>query len=334
MATQPHPGEPRAPDPQGDEGVLPAPGTRKARRLLLALALLQVVTTAVSLAYNLRAAGERHDQLALATGRSIFAQAVLTRRWNAQHGGVYVPVTAATQPNPYLDDPKRDLVSTDGQRLTKLNPAFMTRLISEVMQKEHGTQLHITSLRPIRPENAPDPWERSALESFERGAAERSGVLGRGEAALYRYMAPLRTEASCLPCHARQGYQVGDIRGGISVTIPYAPFARSLGSGNRVITAAHLLFLTVGLTVIAFLGRALVARIREVEESQRHIRTLEGLLPICAGCKKIRAPGGDPRDPAAWEPLEQYIEERTDASFTHGYCPECAKKYFGKYARP
>jgi hypothetical protein len=209
----------------------------------------------------------------------------------------------------------------------------MTRLISEVMQKEHGTQLHITSLRPIRPANAPDPWERGALESFERGAAERSAVLGSGEEALFRYMAPLTTEESCLPCHASQGYKVGDVRGGISVTIPYAPFARSLWSGSRVITAAHLLFLTVGLTVIAFLGRTLMARIREVQESQRHIRTLEGLLPICAGCKKIRAKGADPGEQASWEPVEQYISDRTDAEFTHGYCPACAQKYFGKYAR-
>jgi len=49
---------------------------------------------------------------------------------NALHGGVYVPVTESTQPNPYLEDPLRDVVTTDGLKLTKLNPAYMTRLIS------------------------------------------------------------------------------------------------------------------------------------------------------------------------------------------------------------
>jgi hypothetical protein len=51
--------------------------------------------------------------------------------------------------------------------------------------------------------------------------------------------------------------------------------------------------------------------------------TLRGLLPICAKCKKIREPNGDPRDPKAWTYLEKYISAHSDAEFTHGYCPEC-----------
>jgi hypothetical protein len=49
---------------------------------------------------------------------------ILYRRWNAMHGGVYVPVTKETQPNPYLYDiPERDITTPSGKRLTLMNPA-------------------------------------------------------------------------------------------------------------------------------------------------------------------------------------------------------------------
>jgi hypothetical protein len=52
-------------------------------------------------------------------------------------------------------------------------------------------------------------------------------------------------------------------------------------------------------------------------------QTLRGVVPICARCKRIRASGGRPDDPAAWKPIEAYISERADVGFTHGYCPSC-----------
>lgn len=54
---------------------------------------------------------------------------------------------------------------------------------------------------------------------------------------------------------------------------------------------------------------------------RRHVQQLEGLLPICAYCKRIR----DAAD--RWEPIERYVEERSEAQFSHGYCPECYEKH-------
>jgi sigma-B regulation protein RsbU (phosphoserine phosphatase) len=68
----------------------------------------------------------------------------------------------------------------------------------------------------------------------------------------------------------------------------------------------------------------LVARLRVAERilgMHKEIRQLEGLLPICAYCKKIRD------DEDRWHPVESYISTRTDVSFSHGYCPECMEKY-------
>jgi hypothetical protein len=51
--------------------------------------------------------------------------------------------------------------------------------------------------------------------------------------------------------------------------------------------------------------------------------TLQGILPICAKCKKIRVQGELPESPQSWEDIENYIAKRTDVDFSHGYCPGC-----------
>lgn len=61
----------------------------------------------------------------------------------------------------------------------------------------------------------------------------------------------------------------------------------------------------------------------ELEESLEEIKTLTGLLPICAKCKKIRD------DKGYWNKIESYIERHTDVLFSHGLCSECAEKLYG-----
>jgi FixJ family two-component response regulator len=62
--------------------------------------------------------------------------------------------------------------------------------------------------------------------------------------------------------------------------------------------------------------------IGELEEALSKVKTLRGLLPICSGCNKIRD------DKGYWSQVEGYIQEHTDAQFTHGLCPDCIRKYF------
>ena len=54
---------------------------------------------------------------------------------------------------------------------------------------------------------------------------------------------------------------------------------------------------------------------------RQHVQQLEGLLPICAYCKRIRDAS------EKWESIERYVEERSEAQFSHGYCPDCYEKY-------
>jgi len=138
----------------------------------------------------------------------------------------------------------------------------------------------------------------------------------------------LKTETTCLTCHAEQGYKVGDVRGGLTVSFPYLPFQKATNAARLRIYSFHVLFFIIATAIVFTLGKKLIKRIEELQKALRHIKTLEGLLPICAHCKSIRKEGGDPKDQEAWVPVEVYIQNRTDAEFSHGICPACMKQHF------
>jgi len=67
--------------------------------------------------------------------------------------------------------------------------------------------------------------------------------------------------------------------------------------------------------------------ISELSEALTQVRTLSGLLPICSSCRRIR------NDEGYWEQLEEFIQEHTDADFSHGICPECMAKIYPNYKK-
>ena len=64
-------------------------------------------------------------------------------------------------------------------------------------------------------------------------------------------------------------------------------------------------------------------REKELKDALAQIKSLKGLLPICASCKKIR------NDEGYWEQIDSYIQEHTEAEFSHGMCPECSDRLYG-----
>lgn len=65
--------------------------------------------------------------------------------------------------------------------------------------------------------------------------------------------------------------------------------------------------------------------IKKLQEARDQIKVLRGILPICASCKKIRD------DKGYWNQIESYIKEHSEAEFTHGICPDCAKKLYPEF---
>lgn len=70
------------------------------------------------------------------------------------------------------------------------------------------------------------------------------------------------------------------------------------------------------------LQAALENRIVALEDAMTHIKRLQGIIPICMHCHKIRS------DQESWERIEEYLTEHSEAHFSHGLCPECLEKYY------
>ncbi|MBF0329374.1 MAG: DUF3365 domain-containing protein [Nitrospirae bacterium] len=299
------------------------------RNLIAGLIILLVLVTSISLFLNLHNAGEQYRELAAVSGRSFFDSFVAARIWNAKHGGLYAPLSDKLQPNPYLEDPMRDVKTEMGVQMTKVNPAYMTRLIAEELKLIKGFGVKITSLKYIRPENKPDDWEKLALERLDKGEKETFEMIGSGEGAMFRYIGALTVEESCLKCHSKMGYKVGDVRGGISISFPYSPFHKALAVHNTQVFVIHLLFFTVVVGVTLFLGKKIAKHVVELQDALDHIKRLEGILPICSYCKKIRIKEDYEKD-TSWTPIENYLLDHTDAMCSHSICPACFKKHYSQ----
>jgi PAS domain S-box-containing protein len=178
--------------------------------------------------------------------------------------------------NAMLDAADRDARNSfDRDRLYLLNPNNMTREAHELKSQEDGTLGHITSLKPLRRENTPDAWEAAALRSFEQGRTEASSrEVYQGQPYL-RFMKPLVTEASCLKCHAVQGYHKGDIRGGISVAVPLDPYLDLAQAQFGHIAGTHAGLWSLGLLGIFLGGRQMRQRLDKQLQAEEALRRSE-----------------------------------------------------------
>ena len=77
----------------------------------------------------------------------------------------------------------------------------------------------------------------------------------------------------------------------------------------------------VGLRVV-HLQEVLMAKVLDLQSALEHVKTLQGILPICMYCNKIR------NDQESWEKVDRYVAAHTEASFSHTLCPECLEEHY------
>jgi len=122
------------------------------------------------------------------------------------------------------------------------------------------------------------------------------------------------------------------VRAAASPTPPYLILLTALGGREDIVaglTAGANDYITkpfdrgemqarlqVGIRILE-LQQALAARVRDLEEVLGRVKQLQGLLPICSYCKKVR------KDGDYWQQVETYVAEHSEARFSHGICPEC-----------
>lgn len=216
-----------------------------------------------SLIWHIHEEYQSAEELAEIEAVASYDKDLLYRRWVSMHGGVYVPVSEVTPPNPHLTfRSDRDITTTEGKKLTLVNSAYFTRQAFELADKEHVVKGHITSLNPINPVNAADKWETEALKRFELGWDVYSGLVEDSGRVYLRYMKPVKVEHSCMACHAAQGYKEGDIRGGISLSVPMEKYYHIAGLQVWGMVITHFLIFLQVVFLSIFGKRKLLKEVR------------------------------------------------------------------------
>ena len=214
------------------------------------------------------------DEENVIRARTLFNSIILTRKWNANHDGVYVEKKNGAKPNSYLD--RAEIKTIDGKVYVKRNPAQMTREISEYSEKEGLFKFHITSLNLLNPANKPDDFETRALFLFERGTKEFSITEKKNNITYFRYMAPLYVEEECLQCHSNQGYKIGEVRGGISVTFDIENIRSKLETNTIYAIIFGLLSTSFLLGLIFLFTVRLMKKTSEIQQRFEHLAITDG----------------------------------------------------------
>ena len=185
---------------------------------LLMLAAVLTAAAAVLFHHDYSHDQAEFEDYMLTRARSHVRDIMLMRQWNAGYGGVYVEKKPGVETNPYLPD--TDIRDTQGKTYALRNPAAMTREMAQLSRRGNDYHLRMTGLKLLNPANAPDPWEKAALEGLSSSKASETFVREEsGNRMLFRYLAPVFMEESCMPCHAHFGLKPGDLRGGISISM-------------------------------------------------------------------------------------------------------------------
>jgi hypothetical protein len=193
-------------------------GKRKANLLFIVIVLLTVAIMLYSLERYTDKIELLYEQKILQEAIAHFDNMLVTRSWNAMYGGVFVKQKQGLKPNPYLEN--NTLKDEQGNILVKINPAWMTRQISVLSNQKSHYYYKITSLNPVNPSNKADQFETEALNYFESHKDKKYYYRFSKNRESFDFIGVLNTEIECLICHKKDGYKVGDIRGGIRVSIP------------------------------------------------------------------------------------------------------------------
>ncbi len=250
------------------------------------LILVISVTSIISVIfYVLASRFDRYLEYSLlSTARSLYKNVIIVRKWVSDYEGVYVKKRSDAKSNPYLPHP--ELMTSQGDTLTLKNPALVTRELSELSQFMGGNfSFHMASRDYINPTNQPDSFETKALMYFEDSlrTEQLQSQWSDGQefyqheeidgTTYFRYFAPIYVQESCLTCHGSQGYQKGDLRGGISILLSTGPY-RKVKQENWTFFVISAVLTIIFLSILIFVAirRSVIRPLRKIEDSAQHIK--------------------------------------------------------------
>ncbi len=219
-----------------------------------AITAFWLLTVAASFTWGMHTHSNQTRDHAIEIGRAFFKIITITRDWNASHGGVFVPTTPTSQPNPYLPPELKTLLCANNKQLTMINPAIMIANLSEISLRTEGISFKLIANKPINPDNKANQWESSALNQFDISSISEitKFTANNDGTTTLNYIAPLHVQGKCLKCHGAKSYTIGDIIGGISITTPL----NEVGIGNAFIIS-HIFAAFLGTIALLFYGNRL-----------------------------------------------------------------------------
>lgn len=197
--------------------------------------------------------------------------------WIVRHEGIYVEPDKELPSDAYSKDTERQdyEITNSGKKLTLISPQHMLQEIMTEYAGFYSVKGHITSLKPLNPANSPDKWEERALKLLNKGVKEVSEITFSDNRPFFRLMLPLITKKACLKCHSHQGYEEGDIRGGIGIEIPIDMHLKLEQQHIRVMVISHVLIWLIGFIGILFVSKKLIKNILKTQLTESSLSKSE-----------------------------------------------------------
>ncbi|EMS79062.1 putative histidine kinase [Desulfotignum phosphitoxidans DSM 13687] len=259
---------------------------------------------------------ERETYLSFSIPYLSFPLVILTRKDAPFIGGIqdlHGKTLAVIEKNATIDWLKKDgiafvpyYVNSPAEQLRAVAAGRVDAVIENLAAATHIIQTHgLTNVKIA----APTPYESYDLHmAVPKTSPELLGILNKAIGAITPAQ-HMRIKNDWLSVRYEHGLQKSDILKWVATV---------------VFMAAVILFVVISWN--RTLKKEIAAKkklIEELKDAMAEIKTLKGIVPICSGCKKIR------NDKGFWNHLEVFIEEHSQASFSHGLCPECEEKLYG-----
>jgi len=198
---------------------------------------------------------KRANEYMIQEAQMHYVNIMTVRAWASHYGGVFVRPVDGLRPNPYLKEMVNEasLKTQTGETLVKINPAWMTRQLSEMM-KSQAFSYRITSDNPINPINRSGDFELEAFAYLRQNPDETTYYRFNENEKKLRYLGGLYIESSCLKCHDRPQYSIGDLRGGNQ----HNPFDGRYGGVQPIDTAKERFSSGVDMDNPSFAGKFLL----------------------------------------------------------------------------
>jgi hypothetical protein len=200
-----------------------------------------------SYVWNLHLQDEETREIARNVARVYIQSDNSYRRWNALQGGIYIPSDKAHLRNLPADVPDQVVITPSGKRLILTDHASMMDEVYEFSKHDYISKVELKSLDPISEDGRANAWEAKALKAIARGEKEFGEVITINGEKHFSLMNPFIIEEPCLKCHGNDGYEVGDLRGGINVFIPLSKFGIASTRQLEILKWGHFLWWLLGI---------------------------------------------------------------------------------------